>query len=197
MTNLIICSALVSLLCLKTKDMTKLQGLKPSPKTILQGEIWLEIPDYPNYEVSNFGRVYSRKYKRIMSPSNRPDGRLSVKLRNPIARSIKVHRLVGVVFIPNPDSKPEIDHIDCNPKNNHVSNLRWVTHQENCSVVYQRGRKKVTGELAVTAKLTNQQASQVREWFANKTKTVKQMSCELSISEQSLRAIIKKETYPC
>ena len=44
----------------------------------------------------------------------------------------RVHRLVGQAFIPNPDNKPEIDHIDRNTQNNCVSNLRWATRSEQC-----------------------------------------------------------------
>lgn len=43
----------------------------------------------------------------------------------------KIHRLVAEAFIPNPDNKPEVDHIDTDKDNNNVNNLRWVTHSEN------------------------------------------------------------------
>lgn len=48
-------------------------------------------------------------------------------------RNYKVHRLVAETFIPNPDNKPQVDHIKREQKsNNDISNLRWVTAQENC-----------------------------------------------------------------
>lgn len=52
----------------------------------------------------------------------------------------KVHRLVGQMFIPNPDGKPYINHIDENAGNNHVSNLEWVTQSEN--TMHGTGRKR-------------------------------------------------------
>lgn len=57
-------------------------------------------------------------------------GHLSVFSRKAM-KNFYVHRLVAEVFIPNPENKPMVDHIDRNPRNNAVSNLRWVTRSEN------------------------------------------------------------------
>jgi hypothetical protein len=54
----------------------------------------------------------------------------------------RVHRLVAMAWLPNPENKPEVDHIDNNKKNCAVSNLRWVTSAENKANSPQQGKKK-------------------------------------------------------
>ena len=52
----------------------------------------------------------------------------------------QVHRLVALAFLPNPDNLPFINHKDCDPTNNHVSNLEWCTAKENSIHAYKKGR---------------------------------------------------------
>ena len=52
-----------------------------------------------------------------------------------------VHRIVAEAFIPNPNNLPTIDHIDGDKTNNHVSNLEWVTHRENCRRYHAKNSK--------------------------------------------------------
>lgn len=110
-------------------------------------EIWKDVVGYEgSYKVSNFGRVISCKYSKIIeikaSVSNK--GYYGVSLySNNRRKHFLVHRLVAQAFIPNPKNKPQIDHIDGNPLNNNASNLRWCTQKENCNFTIAIGRKKI------------------------------------------------------
>lgn len=103
-------------------------------------EIWKDIQGYENlYQISSLGRVKSlgnggsnNSKEKIIKQYITPNGYLRVTLsKQGELKKYLVHRLVGQAFIPNPDNKPEIDHIDTNPQNNIISNLRWVTRIEN------------------------------------------------------------------
>ena len=109
-------------------------------------EEWRSIPGYEGlYEVSNLGRVRSLdryvKYSngmihlhkgKVLSPGKDTDGYLKVVLNcNRKCKTITVHRLVALTFIPNPDNLPIINHKDEDKTNNSVDNLEWCTQQYN------------------------------------------------------------------
>ena len=87
------------------------------------------------YQVSNYGRIKSLRGKEKILKSYNAKGYCYIILcKNGKRKHFQVHRLVAFMFIPNNDlNKTIIDHIDTNPKNNHVSNLRWCTYSENNS----------------------------------------------------------------
>ena len=96
-------------------------------------EIYKDIEGYPDYQVTSWGRVFSKRKKKFIRPEVHCKGYLRVHLFNKDGRKhFKVHRLVAEAFIPNPDEKPQVNHIDGNNQNNSVTNLEWVTNAENC-----------------------------------------------------------------
>ena len=115
-------------------------------------EVWRVIKGFPRYKISNKGRVKSftnPKKPKILRPSKNKGGYLYVHLSKGRewganeTECVRIHQLVARAFIPNPENKCHIDHIDTDTTNNYVhinadgtvdmekSNLRWCTPEEN------------------------------------------------------------------
>ena len=114
-------------------------------------EIWKDVPGYIGlYKVSNYGRVKSVKKSLVLKTCGSGNRYKTVALCNGMRKTFRVHRLVAAAFIPNPDNKPCVDHIDGDKSNNRADNLRWVTTKENCNnpITKSRLNKKI-GEYMV------------------------------------------------
>ena len=116
---------------------------------IMEKEIWKDIKDYEEmYQISDLGRVKSlariikhqnRHYRKdkILKTSIDNHGYLQVTLcKNGKVKRFHVHRLVAQAFIPNPENKPQVNHIDGNKLNNNINNLEWNTAGENTYHAY-------------------------------------------------------------
>ena len=124
-------------------------------------ENW-KIIEGTTYRVSNLGRIQNSKGK-ILSPYKNKFGYLSIDLFvNGKKWKCKVHRLVAITFIPNPNNLPIVMHLDNNIYNNHYKNLKWGTYKENTQQMMREGRNR--GQFKST--LTKQQISLILEKYS-------------------------------
>ena len=93
----------------------------------------MEVVGFENYLIYDDGRVWSKNGKGMfLKPRVDKDGYLQVFLwKDGKHKNMRVHRLIALYYIENPENKPEVDHFDNNRQNNNISNLRWVSHSEN------------------------------------------------------------------
>lgn len=104
-------------------------------------ETYKDIIGYEGkYQISNLGNVLNSRQK-LIKPIVSNTGYIRIGLRNQGKKLFSVHRLVAIAFIPNPNNKPHINHIDGIKSNNCVNNLEWVTQSENEIHAHKTGLK--------------------------------------------------------
>lgn len=119
------------------------------------------IEDYPNYVVSNYGDVIALTYvdkagrergMKEIKQSNNADGYKYLALYNNEGRKgFLTHRLVAQAFIPNPENKETVNHIDGDKTNNRVENLEWSTREEQMKHAYKSGLKKSNNSMVTSS----------------------------------------------
>lgn len=150
-------------------------------KINMNNETWKDIPEYEKlYKISTKGHIYSYKHDIIVSQRKNNKGYMRVDLhKDGKYKSYLVHRLVALTFIPNPENKPEVNHLDENKENNCVENLEWTTYKENRN--YGSRNEKIS--ISNTGRKTPSMQKQIYCIELNKTfNSLKEASKELNIN---------------
>lgn len=158
-------------------------------------EIWKPVLHNPHMEVSNLGRIKRLKGKNKGIQGHfclDKDGYCKISVLNEFGKwtQTSVHRVVAIAFIPNPNNKPQVNHIDGNRQNNQVSNLEWVTSRENVLHSFTKGNRKKCTEVQKNRILTQFQIDNIdklRQYY-----TVAQIAKLFNIEYQSLKNVIHK-----
>lgn len=173
-------------------------------------EIWKEVDGFNGvYFVSNKGNVKSvdhyckgrkgsgKQTGRVLKLSESRKGYLRVSLSKDCKKfNTSAHRLVAKAFIPNPKNKEQVNHKDCDKKNNHVSNLEWCTGLENRRHAQENGRDNPNyGEDHHNSKLSNNQVLEARK-LREKGCTINEIAIRFNVSKTAMCKIVNRVTYP-
>ncbi len=94
-------------------------------------EIWKNIKDFENYEISNYGNVRNAKTGKLLKLKTKCGYYTITLSKKSKPYYFRIHRLVATAYIENVFDLPHVDHIDRNRKNNHMDNLRWIDDRNN------------------------------------------------------------------
>lgn len=165
-------------------------------------EIWRVVVGYDGcYEVSNVGNVRRLPHRgrpiKMLSAFKEPKRYVRVVLHlNNKGKSSRVHRLVAKAFIPNPENKPFINHIDGNKHNNLVSNLEWCTQSENVIHSYANGLQGVCkGADNHLSKLIDQDIRKIRELYKTGQYSYRKIGDMFSVTASAIHCIVSKKSW--
>ena len=164
-------------------------------------ENWKTIKYCNNYMISDLGRVKNVKpnRERILSLSHTKDGYAKCSLYyDGKGHTFRVNRLVAEHFIPNPDNKPTVNHIDGNKNNNCATNLEWATLSEQMYHAYKTGLKKsIQGTYHICSKLSLDDVMFIRTHYKARDKEtgMKALASRFEVSESCIKRVVNQKSY--
>ena len=170
-----------------------------NPNHKFHNEEWARIPDMDaEYYISSIGRVRSftrRANGRILKlrVSRLGYSRYSL-LRDGTSRHASGHRMVALAFIPNPEGKPCVNHINNDPLDNRAENLEWCTHKENMAHSARQGRRPdFRGIKNPSSKLSPEQVMEIRATYSRGLGQV--LGDRYGVSKTLIQKIARRELW--
>jgi len=162
-------------------------------------ELWRPIAEFPDYQVSNLGRVKSRyrgkKSGGILRPGDSHGLSMIVALcKDGICHTKRVARLVLESFIGKRPNGMECCHNDGNHKNDRLDNLRWDTHKSNIHDRIRHGTDN-RGERSGLAKLTAQQVREIRAKYIPRKYTIDMLAKQFGVSCSAIQLIVTNQRW--
>ena len=158
----------------------------------MTAEEWSPIPGFDGYEVSNLGRVLSRRRKKavILTPGIAPNGYERVGLWNNTgkATTVSVHRLVASAFVSGQEPGLVVCHNDSDKRNNRADNLRWDTIQANAWDASRLGANP-------RQVLNEGQVREIRELYKTGKHTHRSLSSLFGVTHQAIRDLLIGKNY--
>ena len=155
------------------------------------------IPSYEGlYSVTKDGRVFSHRNNIYLKAADRGWGYLGVCLsKKSKLKTINIHRLVACAYIENPESKPEVNHINGNKKDNNVENLEWATCKENVNHGIRLGLcSHAKGEKSGRSKLTEKDVLQIKKLLSEGL-TPNEIAKDYQVGARTIRHIRSGDTW--
>lgn len=158
-------------------------------------EILRTIPKFPRYLVSNRGNIFSLKRNKYLSLTKTSFGHLCVCLRKKgRSYTVRVHQLVLETYRGLCPPDMECRHLNGNPADNHLENLRWGTHANNLGDRIKHGTNK-PGEESPLAKLTEQDVKRIRHYYRNKIYSARELAKKFNTHESNVYYILAGKTW--
>lgn len=155
------------------------------------------IPDFEGYFATREGLIVSTRRSeggKILSYTVTKAG--YIRIHFGFHKPVFAHRLIAMTFIPNPDDRPQVNHIDGNKANNHVDNLEWVTAQQNVVHAVETGLRMTSqGPSHYKSKFNEEEVLNIRHLYATKKLTHRKIADLYGVDRDTITKIINRKNW--